>query len=57
MVADQKSDSENAGKGLNSVHIRKVQPGGFAEEYIEDLEKKKGTLKWTIIIEANHSCH
>lgn len=50
VVAEQESGSGNAGKGLNSVHIRKAEPGGFAEEYIEDLEKKKGTLKWTIII-------
>lgn len=45
MVVDQESDSENGGKGLNSVYIWKVEPGGFAEEYIEDSERKEGNIK------------
>ena len=45
MPVDQESDSENGGKGLNSVYILNVEPGGFAEEHIEDLERKEGTIK------------
>ena len=27
------------------MYIWKVEPGGFAEEYIEDLERKEGNIK------------
>lgn len=45
MPVDQESDSENGGKGLNSVYILKAEPGGFAEEDAEDLERKEGNTK------------
>lgn len=45
MVVDQEIDSENGGQGLNLVYIWKVEPGGFAEEYVEDLERKEGNIK------------